>query len=202
MDEVKFGFNQFCGPAALSVLSGKNTDECAWAISHINGQYKIKGVTVPDLIAAGKKLGLLFEEVNALVGRSLFFTASAMSKSNGRYLIVIPKHFIVVEVLNGNIMLCDNHTKNPIKLESSARLMQRVERVYAVTTAPPEVIPVVVSSTYSVDRIDQRVTFKQIDTLSDGGIKIRPLGSITLSDTNSLQELAFALMQLADKERG
>lgn len=197
MNEANMGFNKFCGPAALSILTGKNTDECADQISRVNGHYKIKGVMVADLIAAGNRLGLDFNKLIVYEGRTLFFTASQLSRKDGRYLVLIPKHFIVLEVKSGNIQLCDNHTKTPIDLQNSARLSQRVEAVYSVHERPAPPIINIVSRELSAEYVGGSIMVKRIVKYSDGTFKIYPNGTITL-EKKEIQDFSFKLMQLTD----
>lgn len=198
MNEANMGFNKFCGPAALSILTGKNTDECADAITLVNGQYRVKGVMVHDLMKAGGILGLEFTPLLAYGGRSLFFTASTLSKTDGRYLVLIPKHFIVLEVKDGNIQLCDNHTKQPIDLQNSARLMQRVEGVYRVTLKPVPPPITKISSELSAEYVGGAIMVKRTIHYSDGTFKIYPSGSITL-ERKEIADFSFKLIQLVEE---
>jgi hypothetical protein len=201
VNEANMGFNKFCGPAALSILTGRNTDDCAMAITFVNGRYKVQGVTVGDLIAAGDRLGLNFTRQDVMTGHPLFFAASLLCKTDGMYLVMVPKHFIVLEVKGGVIHLCDNHTKTPINLQNSARLGQKVEGVYIVTEKPAPPIVTVVSSTFEAEkRVGGSVHIKQINRLSDGGVKILVVGKIELADDVQLQEIAFAIMEVTKKE--
>lgn len=199
MDEVRMGFNKYCGPAALSILTGRNTDECAQAISSVNGTYKITGVTISDLTAAGDKLGLRFKYYPAAQGRSLFFIASMiLSKEDGMYLVLIPKHYVVVEVKDGVIQLCDNHTKTPINLQNSARLHQKVEQLYKVSIKPYIPPPTVVETTYGASYLSDTLTIKQFDKMSDESIKTHLLGNLKVKG-DRLQDIAFAIMDIARK---
>jgi len=199
MDEAKMGFNQFCGPAALSVLTGLDTDECAYAISCVNGKYKVTGVAIADLLEAGKKLGLQFDLVDAVAGRSIFFAATQLSRYDGMYLFLIPKHYITLEIKRGIISLCDNHTKTPIKLQSSARLMQKVERVYQVTKLEAVKPPALTGMEHHAEIVSNRVYIKKIHKFDDGSVKIYPLGSFERPlDNKAFQDIAFAIMKLVD----
>lgn len=200
MNEANMGFNKFCGPAALSILTGRNTDDCAMAITFVNGRYKVAGVSVGDIIAAGDRLGLDFHKQEVMTGHPLFFAASLLCKTNGMYLVLVPKHFIVLEVIDGVIHLCDNHTKTPINLQNSARLGQKVEGVYKVTEKPPKPIVTVIESVFSAAVVGSSVSLKKVNTLSDGGVKVYNLASIPISDPKEVQEIAFALMEATKKE--
>jgi len=54
-----FGKNKFCGPTALSVLSGKSTDECALLASD-NGR-PLKAMLVKQMVVSLNKLGIKFK---------------------------------------------------------------------------------------------------------------------------------------------
>lgn len=134
LNTVKEGFNKYCGPAVLSILTGRNTDECAGVISSISGDYKVKGVELNHLLRACHKMGFDYEDVIKASGwnRSLYFIITQIVDTNGIYVITIPKHFIVIEVQDKKVFFCDNHTKEPIPASSSARLMSTVLACYRV----------------------------------------------------------------------
>lgn len=136
LKEVNLGHNQFCGPAVLSILTGKSTDECAYAIGRIRNNYNVKGVTNNDLLAAANNLGFYTDRV-VVSGRSLYMALVQLSTNgDGIYIVMVPKHFVCIEVKDKQIYFCDNHTKEPIKAASSARLHQVVESIYKVTRKP------------------------------------------------------------------
>lgn len=199
MDEARLGMNQFCGPAALSILTGNDSDQCANVISQVNGKYKVKGVTLPDLIRAGNRMGLTFAKQDLMIGRSLYFTASLLSQLEGMYLVCIPKHFIILEVASGVINLCDNHTKQPINLHSSARLSQKVEDIYKVEKLPAVVPPKMLKYEYNTERVGSRIMISKIHSFDDGTVKIYPQGSFECPlEVKDLQDIAFAIMKIAD----
>lgn len=116
-------------------MTGKSTDECAYAITRVNGNYNIQGVIITDLLKAADELEFTNEKVNP-VGRSLFSVLTALVSSDGIYIVMVPKHFVCIEVKDRNIYFNDNHTKEPIKAQSSARLNQSVECLYKVFRKP------------------------------------------------------------------
>jgi hypothetical protein len=124
------GLNTFCGPAVLSALTGRSTDECASVIQAITGQTTIKGVYVRDMVRALNKLK--FDIVHVDGGRTLYGTIIRLSNQDGFYIIVVPHHYVALEVVNKQAYLIDNHSKQPLIASSSARLMQRVEQVLKV----------------------------------------------------------------------
>jgi len=125
------GLNTYCGPAVLSALTGRSTDECASVISRITGQATIKGVYVRDILRALKLLK--FDATKVEGGRTLYGTMLRLADKDGFYIIVIPHHYVALEVNNHQIYLIDNHTKSPLLASSSARMMQKVEEVYKVS---------------------------------------------------------------------
>lgn len=131
LNAVTIGQNKYCGPAVLSILTGKSTDECARVISSINGKYTIEGVELKHLLEAAERLGFDNEHVNH--SNSLFGTLISLVNNDGIYVVAVAKHFVAIEVKERKIYFCDNHTKEPMPAASSARLQQSVKAVYKVT---------------------------------------------------------------------
>lgn len=134
LNAVKIGMNKFCGPAVLSILTGKSTDECASVISRINGHYKVEGVQLPDLLKAADKLG--FTNTKIEPAATLFGTLTRLASDEGMYIVTVTGHFVAIEVKEGKIYFCDNHTKEPMPAASSARMMQRCLAVNKVFRKP------------------------------------------------------------------
>ena|SRR5215203_2421958 len=194
-------FNIYCGPAVLSIYTGARVDDCAEEITKINGNFKVKGVSPADLIKAGEAMGLAFEEIPAFQGRSIFWMGSVLIKMpSTQYLVTIPKHYIALETRDRSLYICDNHTRTELELSNSSRLSQKVERVWKVTKVREYSRPTIVSSEHVAERYGMDVSLKVIHTLSDGGIKIAPLGSFRVSRPSELQDIAYALMKLRDSE--
>jgi len=135
---VTEGFNKFCGPTVLSILTGKFTDECAQVISRINGQHNVTGVQLSDLLKAADRMG--FDTRTISPQGSLYRSLTTLVKMNGIYIITVPRHFVCIEVKDGKIYFCDNHTKEPIPAASSSRLMMPVLAINQVIERerPPE----------------------------------------------------------------
>lgn len=203
MDVNNFdSFNIYCGPAVLSIFTGARVDDCAEEIQKISNAFKVKGVHTQDLMKAGNAMGLEFQEIPSFEGRSIFWAGSVLIKLPPcQYLVTIPKHYIALETKDSNLYICDNHTKTEIELQNSARLSQKVERVWKVIKVREYSKPHVVKSEYEVERIGMDVFVKVINTLSDEGVKVIPLGSFRVSSPAGIQEVAFKLMELADDPR-
>lgn len=132
LKEVNFGMNQYCGPAVLSAITGKSTDECAAVISKITKNTVIKAVHITDLLRAVNLLGFNSIAIDR-GGYTLFSNLNSLWAHPGIYLIVVPKHVVAVEVTSDGIFLVDNASKEPFRAEASARLTQRVEVIYKLT---------------------------------------------------------------------
>lgn len=131
LKSVEFGFNRFCGPSVLSILTGRSTDDCAKIISQVNGSYDVRGVWTKDLLEAAKRMGFKNEDMN-LRNSSLFRALHSIARIDGLYIVTLTGHFVCIEVANGKVFFCDNHTKEPIPAASSARLSMNVESVHKV----------------------------------------------------------------------
>lgn len=153
------GMNKFCGPAVLSILTGKSTDECAAVISRINGQYQVRGVLLNDLLLAAERLGFDSKAVDS--AGSLFGTIVRLVHNDGMYIVMVPSHFVTIEVKDKKAFFCDNHTKEPIPAASSARLGQKVISVYKVTKRPEIVLPPIPPKIFMKYRYD--VTLDETD---------------------------------------
>lgn len=139
LNAANIGLNRYCGPAVLSILTGKSTDECASVISQVTRNYKVEGVYLPDLLQAADKLG--FDNKAISPGNTIYSTLIKLAGlGDGMYIISLETHYVVVEVNNRNIYFCDNHTKEPIPAASSARLLQKVTNVNQVFKRPEVVI--------------------------------------------------------------
>lgn len=139
LKSVNIGMNKFCGPAVLSILTGKSTDDCAHTISSINGHFRVEGVLLTHLLIAAKQLG--FDNKAYPASGSLFVTLTRLVNDDGLYIFTIEEHFVVIEVKDKAIYFCDNHTKEPMPAASSARLLQKVVSVNKVFKRPDVVLP-------------------------------------------------------------
>jgi len=139
LKSVNIGMNKYCGPAVLSILTGRNTDECAKVIRSITNNYEVAGVQLQHLLQAASKLGFIQEMIPTQ--GSLYRMLLGLAKREGFYIITVPSHFVVIEVTDKDIFFCDNHTKEPIKAAASARLMQACLACYRVARRADYVEP-------------------------------------------------------------
>ncbi len=144
--EVSIGMNRYCGPAVLSILTGKNTDQAAAAIYHVCPSYKGEGVNINDMLRALDKLG--FDQEYVQHGNTLYGSLVRMVMRDGMYIVGLhndnPKvaegHMVCVEVQERKIYFCDNHTKVIMPASQSARLLQKVKYIYRVSKRPDPVL--------------------------------------------------------------
>lgn len=195
MDAVKFGMNQYCGPAVLSIMTGRNTDECAGAISRITGNYEVKGVTVTDMIKAAKLLRFELIEVTTY-SSTLFGTISQIvGQGDGIYLVMVPKHFVAIEVKDKQVFFCDNHTKEPIKAEAAARMGQKVLGVYRAIKFPEKEL---IGTTLVCKKLALHDGFRLTIMESERYVNpeddtVKNLGYLTIKDEKQLKKV-FELM--------
>jgi hypothetical protein len=168
---VEFGFNKFCGPSVLSILTGRSTDECARVISKINGHYNVTGVLLSDLLKAANKLGYQTADMG-YSGSSLFMVLHRIAPyGNAQYIVTLQNHFVCIEVADGKMYFCDNHTKEPIPAASSARLSTQVVNIHRVVRDPNFVEPVI-----KVKPVFLRVTYLMCPECSEIGEDASSIG--------------------------
>ena len=146
INEVTIGMNRYCGPAVLSILTGKNTDQAAAAIYHVCPSYRGEGVNIQDLLKALDKLG--FDQERIEHGTTLYDSLVRIISREGMYVVGLlnddPKrldgHVVCIEVQERKIYFCDNHTKVIMPASQSARLLQRVKYIYRVSKRPDPVL--------------------------------------------------------------
>lgn len=184
LKEVNFGLNQFCGPAVLSALTGKSTDECASVIMSITGRAEVRAVEIGHLIKAFQRLRFNVDKIDT-IGHTLYGTLMKISDNDGFYIVLIPKHVVAVEVSNNQIYLVDNHSKQPLPAQSSARLMQKVEQVYKVT---PKGEPLFLRTEIVVDKgvFGNSIVIKAHDKYENEDDIVRRLGQFTFKDNLEL----------------
>lgn len=194
---VNIGMNTYCGPAVLSILTGKNTDDCVAAIRKVYPQYAGAEVPYDTLLAAADRLG--FDSKRVPAANSLYGTLVRLAAEDGIYIILVPRHVVTIEVQNKTAFFCDNHTKEPIPAASSARLMQKVLDAHKITERPrpPEPPkPVYIESMYTIalgaNRID---IFKKDIYENHKDNKELLMNSIRCKDTEERDKVIEALKE-------
>jgi hypothetical protein len=140
---VKQGSNIFCGPAAISAIVDISTDEAARVINEVRGfiysSPPVTGVHIGEMQKAFNLLGYSMKPF-ATQGMSLYRTLFSL-KEDGYYLLMPPRHYIVIKVEAGKKYLCDNHTKEEINAAASARLQQFISHIWKITERKKVFIP-------------------------------------------------------------
>jgi hypothetical protein len=126
MNEIN-GNNKFCGPSVLSAIAGITTDEAEAIIQSIVGSTKaVRGVYYSDLKKAFHSLKFKTVDVPNISNHTVFSALYRLHRQDGTYVFMVPGHFIAIEANGNHKYICDNHTKEPINVSSSARLGMKV----------------------------------------------------------------------------
>lgn len=135
MRSANIGENQYCGPAVLSILTGKSTDECARILIYVTGRQVITKIHLSELKKALDRMRYEYKET--AVDCSLYSLFIQIAKEPGFYIVSLPSHVVAIEVDSENkVWFNDNHTREPINGAASARLSQRCNVTYKVTPKP------------------------------------------------------------------
>lgn len=190
MKQVNQGSNQYCGPAVLSILTGLDTDKTAQLIKSVDSNYNGSYVYMPSLLLALRRGG--FDANVVEKDCSLFRLFHSIASKDGQYIVVVPSHVVAVEVTQGKVYLCDNHTKEPINGAASSRLGQRVLECYKVEPRPqPKLLREYVSSTQGNGKVYFEYRTEYDDTEYD---TIESLGYIVTKDREQVKAIAMKLL--------
>lgn len=192
LNKADIGFNKYCGPAVLSILTGKNTDECAKVIREIDPSWNGSALLLTSLIKAADKLGYKSTPIQPS-GFSLFRTLVMLAKKNGVYIITLPSHFVTIEVAEDDIYFCDNHTKEPMKACNSARLQQNVVSVYRVEPKP---VPKIISSDIQARLSGHTIWIVKVNTYDDYKSENIAMGSIYIKEARDIDYIIRELEML------
>lgn len=187
------GLNKFCGPAVIATMTGLSTDECAIAIQSISGKREIKAVEVRHLVKAFEKLRFKVEE-QKIFSYTLFGVLNELAEKDGLFFVLLPNHFVAIEVKENKVYLCDNHSKSPINAASSARLTQTVSRVYKVTAKDP---PIWLRSEITVEVWIGNITIKKFNIYKNPEDNTEfKMGHIYYKSDEEMQELIKKLNEI------
>lgn len=133
------GRNRYCGPGALAILLGIDTDNAAARLRAITGQRAIYGAHTVDMVQAlrGAKEGVTVEGVAAaglVIGSTRKPTLAQLAAclDPGVYLVNITGHFVVLRKTADGVDVADNHTVYPMPLAKFRRLRSRVKSAWKV----------------------------------------------------------------------
>ncbi len=128
LSPIKQGSNQYCGPAVISSITGKSTDEIARMVQQLRGKARPVSVMYSSEIRAIlEQCGYVCYDLILTKGTSIFYLLQTRKFLPGIYLFYVPGHVVVLEFTSeGLSYIVDNHTKSPLTLSASSRLTQRV----------------------------------------------------------------------------
>lgn len=177
------GDNKYCGPAVLSILTGKSTDECASILGAIQGRHNVREVSLDDMAKACKKLRFNVTLVPNTENSSLFYSFHTLYQYPGMYVVAVKKHVVAVEVTEDKeIYLCDNHTKEPINAGISARLGMKCLGIYKVTAKDPAVL---ISEKLKIKATNYGYYFSKTKIFEDSDDNIEMnLGYLNITDSD------------------
>lgn len=195
MKSVNIGVNQYCGPAVLSILTGKTTDECADALSFVCGRADIREISLVELQACLARMR--YEYKSIALDCSLYSLMHQISKEPGFYIVSVPRHVIALEVdSNHRVLLCDNHTKEPINGAASARLGQHVNQAFKVTPKPE---PILLISELKVEIQRTNLSGIYVSVVKEDTYNVaeenkrRTIGSFNAKDDTEIREVMLKL---------
>lgn len=142
--KVNKGTNPYCGPAVISILTGKNTDEAArqLALAWNVPQSAIRGVPIQVILATIGKCGGRTESRDACKDSSLFLAAHYIHAQNGKYLFWLDgttsrSHVVAVEVKDHKVFYCDNRTGESVPIEACVLGMSKVTGCWYIEIEEP-----------------------------------------------------------------
>jgi hypothetical protein len=140
------GKNRYCGPAALSAMTGFTTDQCAAVIRMVSGKTMVKGASTGEMINAIRAMGghttwspyRTSKYLAESIGKTRITVEQYMRErgdGDGRNvpcLIVTNDHFL----MSLRDMIVDTRHKDPVHYLSCSSARKYVTSVYPVT--PPK----------------------------------------------------------------
>lgn len=126
--------NNYCGPAALSIITGLSTSMCAGLVNKVRrkpGYMAVNGVWTEEMLQVLESENFSIESTNPKQLGSIYWVLSTI-KQDGLYLAQLKTHYVVLDIKGNERTLCDNHTRTPIKAGNSSRLSQEVVGLYRV----------------------------------------------------------------------
>lgn len=135
--------NQFCGPSALSILTGMNTGEAARLIRHVSGKRAVMGTHPHDLARALILCGLRVHTVPLQSGPKLtlaqWLKMTVKQRTAGRvFLLVARNHW---QVISGRRYCCGQTGEIISIADKRCRKRARVTQVFEITVKDSITIP-------------------------------------------------------------
>jgi hypothetical protein len=143
VNHAKGDTNKYCGPSAISAVTGMSSGEAARLLRHVNGSASIKGTYDRDMRSALALCGVrwwMFPEQTE--GETLAAWLKAThGKRGGKVLLVIAGHHW--QVISGNRFVC-GQTKAVVELDHpKVHRRARVSAVYCLDAPKGVTIPAV-----------------------------------------------------------
>ena len=123
------GGNRFCGPAAISTITGISTDDASRIIRHITGRRQVTWTSTHEVHQAMQWRGYRIVE-KRMDGDNPTLARWLRERQNRRatYLINVTNHWVVVR---GNKFVDSKH-RDPVNTRQAKGRRARVKRVYTV----------------------------------------------------------------------
>lgn len=125
------GRNRYCGPGALAILLGLDTDEAAARLRAVTGRRAIRRIGWFAMVLVINQRDARAVPCGVAPGATLRSFADALV-FDGVYLVNITGHFVVLRKGDGRIDVADNHTIYPMPLAKFRRLRSRVKGAWKV----------------------------------------------------------------------
>ena len=122
--------NRYCGPGALSIITGHSTQCTAHTAREVSGRLMITGLAEIDIRDALFKYGYMSNRERLEKGITLarWLRERSPEQRKNLYLIRCGHHYVVVK---GN-KLCDNWTEDPVFIRKAPHRRKRMQSVYRV----------------------------------------------------------------------
>jgi hypothetical protein len=122
------GHNQYCGPGALSALTGIDTEQAARLLRHVSGRRYIKGTHRGTMLRALFLLGYDAQPVD-FGHRPTLAEWLRHSRDSGAYLVELTTHWCVVT----DRRYIDNTRPDGVALSQAPNRRARVDRAWLIT---------------------------------------------------------------------
>lgn len=126
--DVVSGQNRYCGPAAISIVSGIDTTRAAKLLRRVSGKTMICGVHTCHMKSALLKLGYEIRQVK-YVGNTLAQWLESDRDLTAMYLVTSGHHYSIVQ----GDRYCCGQTKKVVHVSKAAHRRSHMESVHLVT---------------------------------------------------------------------
>lgn len=124
---VKKGSNRYCGPAALSIITGMDTDRTAKLIREISGQRFVKGTAYGTMIWALEKLG--YSCLRLPADKMTLVQFVNMVDQDKMFLICAGNHYSIVQ----GRRYCCGQTKAVVEVDGIPHPKSRITKACEIT---------------------------------------------------------------------